>query len=246
MPRSIATLLFLSVLAGATPVLAQPGGTPMQLPRTISVPGSGSVTGTPDKAQVRLTVQKTNPSMEKARAEAVVVVQRFLALTKKLGIPEAKVRTTSAMVNPEYRWDQPTSRQVLVGYSVQREFEVEVNDLDKLGALVEGAVDAGVNHVAPPVLDSTKRRELNRQALAAAARDAEANARTIADTLGVKLGSLRELTAGGAEPPRPPMPMAMMKATMAEAADAGGAATYTPGSLTFDATVNASFDIVSP
>ncbi len=246
MLRSIVTLLCLPILAGATAALAQPADMPLQPPRTITVSGSGSVTGTPDKAQVRLTVQKTNASMDKARTEVLAVVQRFLALTKKLGIPEGKVRSSSATVNPQYRWDQPTSRQVLEGYSVQREFEVELTDLDKLGALVEGAVDAGVNHVAPPVLDSSKRRDLNRQALAAAARDAEANARTIADTLGVKLGSLRELMAGGAEPPRPPMPMPMVKLAMAEAASSDGAATYSPGSLDFEATVTASFEVNGP
>ena len=96
MLRSIVTLLCLPMLAGATAALAQPAGMPMQPPRTITVSGSGSVSGTPDKAQVRLTVQKTNASMDKARTEVLAVVQRFLALTKKLGIPEGKVRSSSA------------------------------------------------------------------------------------------------------------------------------------------------------
>ncbi len=243
MLRSLVATLCLTLAAGSA--WAEPTAAPAPL-RSITVDGTGSVMGTPDKAQVRLTVQKSASSMDKARTEAVAVVQRFLALTKKLGIPEGKVRTTSAMVNPDYRWDQPTSRQVLVGYVVQRELEVEVTDLDKLGALVEGAVDAGVNNVSPPVLDSTKRRELNRQALAAAARDAEANARTIAETLGVKLGSLRELAAAGTAPPRPPVPMAMMRTAMAESADTGGAATYAPGSLVFEASITATFNITGP
>ena len=156
----------------------------MERPRSITVAGTGSVVGEPDKARVQLTVQKSNPVMDKARAEAVAVVEKFLALTKKLGIDPKKVRTTSALVNPEYRWEQQTNRQILTGYMVQRQLEVEVTDLDKLGALIEGAVDAGVNNVSPPMLDSSKRRDLNRQALAAAAKDAEANARAIAETLG--------------------------------------------------------------
>ena len=35
----------------------------------------------------------------------------------------------------------------------------------------------------------------------------------------------------------------MMKATMAESRRCGGAATYTPGSLEFEARVNATFDV---
>jgi uncharacterized protein YggE len=206
--------------------------------------GTGTVTGEPDKARVQLTVQKSNPSMEKARADAVAVVEKFLALTKRLGIDPKKVRTTSAIVNPEYRWEQQTNRQILTGYMVQRQLEVELTDLDKLGALIEGAVDAGVNNVAPPILDSSKRLDLNRQALAAAARDAEATARAIAETLGVRIGALRELTAADATPPPPPIPM--MKAQRAELAAADSAATYVPGSLDFEAHVNATFDVLMP
>lgn len=217
----------------------------MERPRSITVAGTGTAVGEPDKARVQLTVQKSNPVMDKARADAVAVVEKFLALTKKLGIDPKKVRTTSALVNPEYRWEQQTNRQILTGYMVQRQLEMEVTDLDKLGALIEGAVDAGVNNVSPPMLESSRSRDLNRQALTAAAKDAEANARAIAESLGVKIGALRELTAGDATPPPPPMPVPMMKAAMAEAAD-GGASTYTPGSLEFEARVNATFDVVTP
>lgn len=225
--------------------MAQPGPMRMERPRSITVVGTGTAVGEPDKARVQLTVQKSNPVMDKARADAVAVVEKFLALTKKLGIDPKKVRTTSAVVNPEYRWEQQDNRQILTGYMVQRQLDVEVTDLDKLGALIEGAVDAGVNNVSPPMLESSKSRDLNRQALAAAAKDAEANARAIAESLGVKLGTLRELTAGDATPPPPPMPVPMMKAAMAEAADSG-ATTYTPGSLEFEARVNATFDVVTP
>lgn len=244
MRRPAPILLTCLLFALASAAQAQ---TTMERPRTITVAGSGTVLGEPDKARVQLTVQKSNPEMDKARADAVAVVDRFLALTRKLGIDPKKVRTTSAFVNPEYRWEEKTNRQVLTGYMVQRQLEVEVTDLDKLGALIEGAVDAGVNNVSPPMLDSSKRRELNRQALAAAAKDAEANARAIAETLGVKLGGLRELVAGDASPP-PPMPVVMGRAKMelAMAADSGGAETYTPGSLEFESRVNATFDVISP
>ncbi len=221
--------------------------TPAPYPRSITVAGTATVVGEPDKARVQLTVQKSGPAMARARADAVAVVEQFLALTRKLGIDPKMVRTTSSLVNPEYRWEQQTNHQILTGYMVQRQLEVEVTDLDKLGALIEGAVDAGVNNVSPPMLDSSKRRQLNRQALAAATRDAEANARAIAETLGVKLGAIRDLTAGDATAPPPPMPIQRMKLSMAaESMDSGGAASYTPGSLEFEARVNATFDVLTP
>lgn len=212
-------------------------------PRTITVAGYGRVVGAPDKALVMMTAQKSNPDLDKARQEVAAVTQRCLELTRRLGIEAKHVRTTGLIVNPEYRWEQPTGRQTLVGYVAQRQIEVELAALDKLGELLEGAVRAGVNNVTPPQLDSTRRRELNRQALAAAARDAEANARAIAETLGARLGPLRELTAGDATPPPRPIPMLKAGVAMAEAAMDRGAETYTPGSLQFEATVNATFDL---
>jgi len=236
--RSACLIICLTLL----PTLASAAPAPAEQPRNITVTGTGTVSGQPDQARIALTVQKSNPLMERARADALAVVEKFLALTKSLGLDPKKVRTTASFVNPEYRWDEKNSRQVLIGYMVQRQLEVELNDLDKLGALIEGAVDAGVNNVAPPVLDSSKRRDLNRQALAAAARDAQANARAITESLGVTLGTLRELHAAEAMPPQPPMPM--VRTMSVEAADsAKAAATYTPGSLEFEARVNATFDV---
>jgi hypothetical protein len=235
---TLASLLAFSVAQAQMPMSPQPRG--------ITVTGTGTVVGEPDKARVQLTVQKSSPIMDKARSEAVAVVEKFLALTKKLGIDPKKVRTTSALVNPEYRWDKDTGQQVLTGYLVQRQLEVEVTDLDKLGPLIEGAVSAGVNNVSPPMLDSSKRRELNRQALAAAAKDAEANARAVAETLGVRIGALRQLSAGDAMPFPPPMPVPMMRMEAATASLDSAAGTYTPGSLEFEAHVTATFDVVGP
>ena len=170
------------------------------------------------------------------------VSRDFIALCKRLGIKESKVRTAGLTIQPEYRWDEPKKQQVFTGYFVQRQLEVELNDLDKLGELIEGAIDAGVNEVSPPELDSSQRRELSRQALAAAATDARSNAQRIADTLGVKLGALRNIDAHSNQP-GPPRQMLRVSAMSAES-DVG--ASYTPGEISTAAQVNASFDVVVP
>jgi len=211
-------------------------------PRTISVSGTGTVEAVPDIAQLHLAVQRRDLNMAAARAATVKVSRDFIALCSRLGIKESKVRTAGLTIQPEYRWDQQQKLQVFTGYFVQRQLEVELSDLDKLGELIEGAIDAGVNEVSPPELDSSQRRELGRQALAAAATDARSNAQRIADTLGVKLGALRNIDAHSNQP-RPPGPMLRMAAISAES-DAG--ASYTPGEITMDAQVSASFDVIVP
>ncbi len=212
-------------------------------PRTISVAGIGLLDSQPDIARLSFAVQQRDPVMKTARDATVAVTRRFQALAKRLGIPDSKVRTAGLTIQPEYRWDPRDNQQIFTGYLVQRQLDVELSDLDKLGELIEGAIDAGVNTVSPPTFDSSRRAELNRDALAAAATDARANAQRIAETLGVRLGPLRTLTAGGASPP--PMPMPKMRA-MAMVADAGAAESYTPGEIGLEARVEATFDVVVP
>jgi uncharacterized protein YggE len=213
------------------------------LPRTISVSGTGNVDAKPDIARLSLAVQRRNTSMQVARDETVRVSRAFLDLCRKLGIKESKIRTSGLTIQPEYRWDPKENQQIFLGYFVQRQLEVELDDLDKLGEVIEGAIDAGVNEVSPPQLDSSRRKELSRDALAAATADAKANAERIAASLGVTVGAVRTITASGAMPP-PPMPMKAMRA-QAMMAD-GAAESYAPGEIGFESRVDATFDLVVP
>jgi uncharacterized protein YggE len=241
--RSLSLPACLIVVAALTNTLATaPAFADDAFPRTISVSGTGNIDATPDIARLSLAVQRRDASMQVARDTTVKVSNAFIALCKKLGIKEAKIRTSGLTIQPEYRWDQKENQQVFVGYYVQRQLEVELTDLNKLGDVIEGAIDAGVNQVSPPQLDSSKRKELSRDALAAAAADAKANAERIATSLGVKVGAVRTITAGGAAPP--PMPMKAMR-VQAMAAD-GAAESYTPGEIGFESRVEATFDLVAP
>lgn len=227
----LSAMLALSLLAG----LAQADEL-----RTITVAGRASVDAVPDIARVSLAVQRRNPDMAAAREATTKVTASFLALCRRLGIKDAKIRTSGLNIQPEYRWDPQDNQQIFTGYFVQRQLEVELDNLDRLGELLEGAVDLGVNQVSPPQFDSTRRAALAQDALAAAATDARSNAARIAASLGVKLGPLRTLNAVGES--RPPMPEFR---TAAMAMDAGPAAkTYEAGEIAFPANVVATFDVL--
>jgi len=231
------------VLFAAAASAQMPGMEPM--PRTISVSGTGTVDATPDIAHLTLAVQRRDANMQVARDATIKVSKAFLALCTKLGIKESKIRTSGLTIQPEYRWDEKQNQQIFTGYFVQRQLQVEINDLEKLGDVIEGAIDAGVNEVSPPQLDSSKRKELNRDALAAATADAKANAERIATSLGVKLGPVRTVVAGGSAPP--PMPMQEMRVSAMAMSDASAkSANYVPGEISFESRVDATFDVLVP
>lgn len=209
---------------------------------TIAVSGRGSATVMPDMARVSLSIVERDPSLSVAQRAVADATARVLELLKVLGIERQHIDTTGATVQPNYRWNRQTEEQELVGYIAERRIDIEIRDLDLLGKVVEGSVNAGVNGVSPPVLDSTERRKVYRVALAKAAADARDNAGVLADSLGVTLGAVIQIDAGGSRPaPQPRMRAqrdGMAMATMESAPE-----TYSAGEIRFDAVISAVFKL---
>jgi uncharacterized protein len=213
-------------------------------PRLVSVTGTGEVRAQPDKANVTLGVEARNPSLAAARAEVNATVERILALTRDLKIDPKQVDSTRLQVQPDYRWDEKTSQQVLLGYLVSRQVDIELRDLDQLGSLLEKSVTAGVNQVGGARLDSSRRKELEREALARAVEDARLNADALARAAGARLGPVQILNASGTTPVQP---MFADKAMVAAAPPAGGAEqSYAPSEMTFTASVSAQYGLLDP
>jgi uncharacterized protein len=207
-------------------------------PRTIGVSGQGEVRAEPDRATVGLNVESRKPKLEDARAAVAKTVDAVLKLTRELKVDPKLVHATRINVQPEYNWQ--SNERNLIGYMVSRQVEVELHDLEKLGQLLERAIDLGVNQVGEPRLDSSKRQDLVREALAKAVVDARQNAEVIAKAAGAKLGTARTINANTEFTAPPPMPM--VRAMAMEAKSSG--APYQSGEMTFNATVNVQYDLI--
>lgn len=211
-------------------------------PRTISVSGQGEVQAEPDRAVLSLGVESRKVKLEEARAEVTKTVEAVMKLTRDLKIDPKYVRTTRINVQPEYNWDGGAKERNLIGYFVSRQVEIELRDLEKLGQLLEKSIDLGVNQLGDPRLDSSKRKDLEREALAKAVADAKLNAEAVAKAAGARLGAPRTISASSGFVP-PPMPM--MKVQMArEAAADGAAGSYQSGQMGFNGTVQVEYDLI--
>src|SRR5512137_2043256 len=114
----LAVLMVASLLASAGSATAD------EVPlRLVSVTGSGEVKAQPDMAYVTLGVEARKPTLAAARAEVNAAVERILALTRELKIEPKYVDSTRLQVQPDYRWDEKTSKPVLLGYVVSRKIE---------------------------------------------------------------------------------------------------------------------------
>ena len=212
--------------------------------RLVSVTGSGEVKAQPDMAYVTLGVEARRPTLAAARAEVNAAIERVLALTRELKIDPKFVDSTRLQVQPDYRWDEKASQQVLLGYLVSRQVDVELRDLDRLGTLLEKAVSAGVNQVGGARLDSSRRKELEREALAQAVDDARLNADALARAAGAKLGPVQGISSTGTMP----VPLYVDRAKSMAAAPMADAAeqSYQPSEMRFTANVSAQFELVVP
>lgn len=210
--------------------------------RTIGVSGQGEVRAEPDRATVTLGVESRKPKLEDARAAVAKTVDAVLKLTRELKVDPKLVRATRINVQPEYNWNANNANErTLIGYFVSRQVEVELHDLEKLGQLLERSTDLGVNQMGDPRLDSSKRQDLVREALAKAVVDARQNAEVIAKAAGAKLGNARTINANTEFSP-PPMPM--VRAMAMDAREAKTSAPYQSGEMTFNATVSVQYDLI--
>ncbi|HNP66083.1 MAG TPA: SIMPL domain-containing protein [Woeseiaceae bacterium] len=231
MIKSLGVILFLSIGANAM-AEGQTG--------TITVNGTGFAEVAPDRATLQMSIVAREPTLAAAQKAAADVTNKVLKMLDRVGIERNKIDTTGASVRPDYRWNREAEEQELRGYISERQITVEIEDLEKLGQVVEGAVDAGVNQVSPPRLDSSQRKATYRKALRAAAEDARHNAEQLADALGASIGDVVSIQSGS-DQPRPPVPYATNMRAMA--ADSGAAESYNAADLSFNAAVTVVFEL---
>lgn len=214
--------------------------------RSVTVSGQGEISATPDRARLAMTVESTKPQLRDAQAEVNRIVRDYLAQARSLGARDEDISTAGLSIQAEYDYTQKTGRR-FTGYHVRRGIEVVVRDLDRTGDFLLRATDAGINGVSDPQLESSRAEELQRQALAKAAADAQSKARVLADSLGVRLGPVHTISSNAEFTP-PPMPrMRVMAMAAAAPAESGNDAIgFSAGQIKVNATLTADFDLIAP
>lgn len=208
--------------------------------RAVSAAGEGRVEVAPDIAWLSFGITSRQPTVAAARDEVARGVARLIALARDHGLKDEHIATAALSVSPDFDWDPQTRERRLLGYVVSRQVTLRLGELGRLGEITEQALGLGVTEASPATFDTSRRAELESEALAAAARDARARATVIAEALGARVGAPLRLEAGGGQAaPRP-----MMMRAMAEADAMSGAETYQPGLIRITASVGASFELL--
>lgn len=172
----------------------------------ISVSGQGSVTLAPDTAILNLGVSVLRPSARQARDDAAQAMDALLSSLKSNGIEDDDIKTSQFSISPEI--DFRDGQQEIRGYRVTNLVSAKVRDIERIGEIIDEAVDAAgdpvqVGGIAFTVDDPT---EPLKQARASAMADAKAKAQALADLADVDLG--RPIFISESSFGAPPVPFA--------------------------------------
>ncbi len=183
-----------------------PAATP---PRTITVVGRGSVSIEPDVAHVTIGVQVSGDNARQASDEAKTIMKAVLKTLEDLGVAGKDVQTTGFGIHVE---PQPPvgpgggrGGEKTVVYRVYNNVGVTIRDLDKVGDILDAAIEAGANNIYGVTFGVDDPKPYMKQAREKAAADARARAEELAALHDVAVGeviSISEVIGGfGATPP---------------------------------------------
>jgi len=192
---SICATIVASIVCFSSALAAAPATPP---PRTIAMTGEGSVTATPDRANVSAGVQTHARTAGAAMDANRALMNRVYDAIAALGIPKDAVETSSFNLEPEYPPEDPKNPRPreISGYEVSNSVNVTLVDITKTGAVLDALIEAGANQSAGVGFSVKNPHPLLVAARAAAARDALERARTYAHEVGVELGPVISIREG--------------------------------------------------
>ena len=145
---------------------------------TITIAGESTVRRSPDVAFVVVTVQTTAQSSKDARQKNAVTMTVVRKRLEESHIPADAIRTVMYDLRREF--DYAKGRQVPRQFVAQNTIEVRIDDLDRVGDLIDAMVASGASSVDGPNLALKDPASLQREALKQATEDARAKAETVA------------------------------------------------------------------
>lgn len=157
---------------------------------TVTVGASGEVTAEPDRALLAVGVEATADDPETARQRVAENVSALRTALSDLGLDDDQITTERYTI----REDRESKREGggPTTYRAIHSFEVEVENVDEVGTVIETAVGNGATDVGRVqfTLSEESRADLREQALADAMDNARADAETLAENANLTISGV--------------------------------------------------------
>jgi uncharacterized protein len=166
-----------------------------QTTATVQAQGTATLSANPDQAQISVSVI-TNGATAQAAAQANATLSTTVQSALKALNSAPTIQTIGYSVYPQY-----TGAQILTGYTATNTIQVTALDLSTIGTLIDTASQAGASSVGGLTFSLQNPDPLKQQALALAAKQAQAHANAIATGLNAKTGPVVSALEGSSYTP---------------------------------------------
>jgi uncharacterized protein len=244
-PRYGPGLLASALLLTALPAAARAQQPAAEPPRTLAVSAMGTIERDPEQGVVAFAVETQAATAQAAAETNAQRMARLNAALRGAGVAERHIRTISYELRPEYARVEPgrdPAREPprIVGYRAMNMVQVTVDDVTRVGALIDVAIGSGANRVTSIGFQLRDPHAAHLEAVAQAMQNARREAEAVAQAAGERLGPPISISTGGfAGPPRPPMPYAR-----ADAMEMAMVTPVEPGTLSVTAHVNVVYRMI--
>lgn len=173
------------------------------VPRVITMTGQASVGAAPDRVEITLGVTSRAETAKDAMTLNNVNMNNVIKTLKDNGIEEKYILTSNFSIHADYQHFKDGQPPKVRGYNVSNNVQVQVNEVDKLGPLLDAVVTAGSNQVHGIRFYVSKADEIKDQARKMAVETAKRKAALYTEAAGVKLGkvlTISESSYGDGQP----------------------------------------------
>ena len=162
--------------------------------RTLDVTGNGTIYLTPDIAYIYVGVHMEDPLIAVAVNKDNTQTQALVDALKNAGIAAEDIQTSNFSVYTTSQYDKLTGQPSGTVYAVDNSVYVTIRDLGKIGNLLDVVVAAGANNINSITFDVADKTAALAQARQKAMANASSLAAELAQTAGVKLGEIQNVS----------------------------------------------------
>ncbi|MDC0223446.1 SIMPL domain-containing protein [Gammaproteobacteria bacterium] len=206
---------------------------------SVTVEGNAEISVVPDRANLNLAVELNGRNLSSMTTRVAETIDAFLTITDGLSINRSDVMTSGVNINPRYRYENKTGRRIFDGYNVSRSIQVDLQNIDLLGSIIERSTGQGINNIAAPIFRFSQEDQVIQSLHTLAVQDAMKRAEALVDPLNASLGKALKIDASSNQSISPPM-MEMraldMNSSLAEQS-------YSIGQINYSQSVLATFEI---
>ena len=149
---------------------------------TIEITGKAIIMTMPNTVTISFSVETELPKASDAVRSNAEKTDKILSVLRKVSDKDTRIRTSGYGLFPVYE-KEGASRTGF--YRVRNTVTVESKDLDKVGAFVDQAAEAGASRIANLFFGTDKGEELAKEAAAQALKNAVKDAEAMAKAAGV-------------------------------------------------------------